>query len=302
MKNTTSKFGFEQMKVLLFACAVLLAATASAHAATAVDIYQDMAGGHDGDLLTPTIINMSAHPGTFGWGIKNGPWFVSSKYARSLPGSVTAGGVTYTGAGNNSWMYSDSNAMNYVNVYLGKGGPYTAITVAFYYTTERKAWPRNYHIYDTISVLGRAHTFGCMQTINQGGTNGVYGKGPYLRAHSKDKTAHSTFSSTVIPIVAGKTYWVNLNYSAAGAGAVSLAAFDPDNGFAQVGSTAVAESCPDTVGWNVMIGRADNDGNEPADAERSWVSQIMVDFTRAAFPLVPSADTNGLPPGAKEAK
>ena len=116
------------------------------------------------------------------------------------------------------------------------------------------------------------------------------------------KTAHSTFSSTVIPIVAGKTYWVNLNYSAAGAGAVSLAAFDPDNGFAQVGSTAVAESCPDTVGWNVMIGRADNDGNEPADAEHSWISQIMVDFTHAAFPLVPSADTNSLPSGAKEAK
>lgn len=270
------------------ACAALLLAAAGARAATEVDIYQDMTEGADGDLLTSALMNASAHPGTFGWGFTGGPWYVSSKNARRLPGPVTVGGVTYDGTrGTHSWMLNNSNSMNYVSVYLGKGGPYTAITVAFYYTTGRQPLPRNYVIYDTVTVLGRDHTFACMQTINQG-ENGPYGKGPYLRAHSKDEHAKTTYSPNTTPIVAGKTYWINLNYSAAGKGTVSLATFDPDKGFAQVGPTLVAPSCPDKVAWNVMLGRTDNHGNEPNDLAQSSFSHILVDFTHAAFPLVPT--------------
>jgi hypothetical protein len=266
----------------------LLLAAAGARAATEVDIYQDMTEGADGDLLTSALMNASAHPGTFGWGFTGGPWYVSSKNARRLPGPVTVGGVTYDGTrGTHSWMLNNSNSMNYVSVYLGKGGPYTAITVAFYYTTGRQPLPRNYVIYDTVTVLGRDHTFACMQTINQG-ENGPYGKGPYLRAHSKDEHAKTTYSPNTTPIVAGKTYWINLNYSAAGKGTVSLATFDPDKGFAQVGPTLVAPSCPDKVAWNVMLGRTDNHGNEPNDLAQSSFSHILVDFTHAAFPLVPT--------------
>jgi hypothetical protein len=294
------------LNVLLGACAVLLVATSGVRAATAVDLYQDMAGGHDGDLLTPAIMNASAHPGTLGWGLNGGPWFVSSRNARSLPGPVIVDGVMYSGTGaTHSWMLNNSNAMNYVSGSIGTHA-YAAITVAFYYTTGRAAWPRNYVIYDTVTIAFLDGTYACMQTINQG-SNGPYGKGPYLRAHSRDLTAKTTYSPAVTPIVAGKTYWINLNYNAAGTnvegsfGTVSLATFDPDNGFAQVGSTIIAPSRPDKAAWHVMFGRTDNHGNETNDLAQSWFSHILIDYSHATFPLIP-AGTNAAPPRAATAK
>jgi hypothetical protein len=72
----------------------LLAAGADVRAATAVDIYQDMANGKDGDLLTPAGMNASSPPGAAGWALNGGPWFVSTRHASSAPGPVTVGGVT----------------------------------------------------------------------------------------------------------------------------------------------------------------------------------------------------------------
>ena len=42
-------------------------------------------------------------------------------------------------------------------------------------------------------------------------------------------------------VAVGKPYWVNLHFDG-NAGTVSAAAFDPTNGFAQVGTTMVARS------------------------------------------------------------
>jgi hypothetical protein len=271
-----------------FGFCLLLAS--GAHAATAVDLYQDMEGGKDGDLLTPAIMSASSHPGAVGWEITGGPWFVSTRHAMNLPGPVTVGGVTYNGTNSTRcWMLNTSNAVNFIGANFGKSGGRSAITVAFYYTTDLSV--RNYHIYDTVVLYGRSGTYACMQTKN------AEADGPHLRAHSCDAKG-TTFSPDMTKIVAGKTYWINLNYNA-DKGIVSLATFDPARAFAQVGTTLVSQSRPDKAPWRIWLGRADNHGNQTNDLSQSWFGDIMIDYTDAAFPLIPS---NAAPSGAAAAK
>jgi hypothetical protein len=186
-------------------------------------------------------------------------------------------------------MLNTSNAMNYVGAYVGKSGGRAAITLAFYYTTDLSV--RNYHIYDTVTIYGRSGTFACMQTKN------AEADGPHLRAHSCDPKG-TTFSPDMTKIVAGKTYWINLNYNA-DKGTVSLATFDPERAFAQVGTTLVSQTRPDKAPWRIWLGRADNHGNQTNDLSQSWFGDIMIDCTDAAFPLIPS---NATPSGATAAR
>ena len=273
----------------------LLVANADVRAATAVDIYQEMASGKDGDLLTSASMNASTHPGAVGWAINRGPWFISTRHARNLPGPVTVGGVTYSGTGGSrTWMLNTSNAMNCVSLYAGKSDSRPAITVAFYYTTDLAV--RNYHIYDTATIYCRDGTYCCMQqeTRMEGGP---------ASAHSCDSKWKTTYSPTVTKILAGKTYWINLNYNAAGQGTVSLATFDPDKAFAQVGTTLVSQSHPAKASpWRILLGRTDNHGNQTDDRSQTWFGHIMIDYTNAAFPLIPSAATNVTPPSARVGK
>jgi hypothetical protein len=263
-------------------CAAFLAVNAEVRAATPVDIYQDMAGGNDGDLLTPAGMNASTHPGAAAWAINGGPWFVSTRHARSAPAAVTVDGVAYSGTGGSrTWMLNTNNAMNYVWVHAGKSDSRPAITLAFYYTTDLSV--RNYHIYDTVSIYCQDGTYGCMQTRNGDG------QGPKICAHSCDAKGKTTYSPAMTRITAGKTYWINLNYNAAGPGTVSLATLDPDNAFAQVGATLVSESRPAKGPWRIWLGRTDNHGNQTNDHSQTWFGQIMIDYTKAAFPLIPSA-------------
>ncbi len=268
----------------------LLVANADVRAATVVDIYQEIASGKDGDLLVPASMNTSTRPGAAVWAINGGPWFVSTRHARNLPGPVTVGGVTCSGTGGSrTWMLNTSNAMNYVSLYAGKSDSRPAITLAFYYTTDLAV--RNYHIYDTATIYCRDGTYCCMQTRNSDG------RGPYLCAHSCDSKWKTTYSPAVTKILAGKTYWINLNYNAAEQGTVSLATFDPDKAFAQVGTTLVSQSHPAKASpWRILLGRTDNHGNQPDDRSQTWFGHILIDYTTAAFPLIPSAATNATPP------
>ncbi|MCX6903673.1 MAG: hypothetical protein NTW03_09385 [Verrucomicrobia bacterium] len=92
--------------------------------------------------------------------------------------------------------------------------------------------------------------------------------------------------------MSGKTYWVNLHFDGA-AGQSSVAAFDPENGFAQVGETVVAESTSDsTMAYGIKFGRADNHGANPTATTQSYFAHILVDYTKGVFPLLPSADAS----------
>ncbi len=102
-------------------------------AQTPVDIYQDMESGHDGDLLTPAIMNASSRGGGCTWSITGKMW-VSTKNIAPLPGPLTLGGATFRGAdATRSWVFNDNNQLNYVKCTLP--GRYAKLTVACYYTT-----------------------------------------------------------------------------------------------------------------------------------------------------------------------
>ena len=251
-----------------------------AFATTPVDIFQDMENGKDGELLTPPLMNASSHGGGSTWSI-NGRMWVSTRNSSDLPGPVTVGGVTYRGAGGTrSWMFHDTNQLNYVKCTLP--GRYSKITVACYYATGVTIpWVQ----FDSINFLEASEgTWGVLQveTEDKGG--------PYLRCHSASAGSKTTYSPAHVKVTVGKPYWVNLHFDG-NAGTVSGAAFDPANGFAQVGTTMVARS---TVGakvyGSIRFGRTAAHGNHPDAKSQSYFGNIIVDYSKAAFPLLPSRD------------
>lgn len=262
-----------------------LAATASnLFAALPVDILQDMESGGDGELLTPSIMGASSHGAGTTWSITGRMW-VSTKHASALPGLVSAGGVTYAGTNAaRSWMFNDNNQLNYVKCSLP--GRYTRITVACFYTTGVTIpWVQ----FDSINFLETTlGTWGVLQveTEDQGG--------PYLRCHSASAGSKTTYSPTHVKVAVGKPYWVNLCFDG-GAGTVSGAVFDPANGFAQVGTTMVAQSTPGSqVYGSIRFGQTSAHGNHPDATTQSYFDKIIIDYTNGKFPLLP-----GKPPTAK---
>ncbi len=260
------------------ALVVVLALSSDLLAATPVDIFQDMENGKDGDLLTPALMNASSHGGGSTWSI-NGRMWVSTKNSIGLPGPVTVGGLTYPGAGGaRSWMFNDNNQLNYVKCTLP--GHYAKITVACYYATGVTIpWVQ----FDSINFLEVTEgTWGVLQveTEDKGG--------PYLRCHSAKLRSKTTYSPEHVKVAVGKPYWVNLHFDG-NAGTVSGAAFDPAKGFAQVGTTMVAQA---TVGakvyGSIRFGRTAAHGDHPDAKSQSSFDKIIVDYTHAAFPLLPA--------------
>ena len=267
---------------------VVLLGAADVRIATPVDIYQDMQSGKDGDLLTPALMNAASHGGESTWTIKGSMW-VSSKNAKDLPGPVTVGGTTYPGAGaTRSWMFNDNNELNFVRCTVP--GKHSKITVACYYATGVTI---PYVQFDSITFLDcTKETWGVLQveTEDKGGT--------YLRCHSASAGSKTTYSPTTIKVAVGKLYWVNLHFDGE-AGTVSGAVFDPEKEFAQVGGTMVCQSTAGAqVYGGIRFGQTSAHGNHPDATTQSYFSQIIVDYTNAAFPLLPTRNAPATRPGA----
>jgi hypothetical protein len=247
-------------------------------AALPADLFQDMESGSDGELLTPNIMGASSHGEVTTWSI-NGQMWVSTRNASGLPGPVVVGGVTYAGTpATRSWRFNDNNQLNYVICSLP--GRYTRITAACFYTTGVTIpWVQ----FDSITLIeATLGTWGVLQVETE--TQG----GPYLRCHSAAPGGKTTYSPTHVKVAVGKAYWVNLSFDGA-AGTVSGAVFDPDAGFAQVGTTMVAPSTPGAqVYGSIRFGQTSAHGNHPDATTQSYFNNIIVDYTKAQFPLVPS--------------
>ncbi len=254
----------------------MLGLPAGAYAATPVDIYQDMNNRKAGELLAPSIMNASSHGGRSAW-TNHGTMWISTNHGRKLPGPVVVGKTTFPGsADRHSWVFNDETANNYVSCTMT--GSYAKITVGCYYTPGVTIPFGNQ--FDTIIMSGNKG-YSVLQTRNDDR------KGPYLRAHSCTTGWVTTFSPTQIKITPGKTYWVNLHFDGT-LGKTYVAAFDPDNGFDQVGDTVIAESTPNsTMARRIQFGRGDNHGNNPTAKTQSYLSQILVDYSHGTFPLIP---------------
>ena len=239
-----------------------------------VDLYQDMESGNAGDVLTTSIMNASSH-GAQGWNALSGTLWVSTKYHRDLPGPVICGGATYNGTGGTrSWMFNNNCMANYVRVSFGS---YSEITGACYYTTGCTLTSEVG--YDVFVIWGGG-SFACMQSL-------ASSLGPNLRLHSEVPPNDTNDSPITAQVTTGKTYWVNSKYSSSIATAI-YAVFDPDNGYAQVGSTQYVASLYNDPEFRADFGRVDNHGNQTNDLAQGYFDQVMFDHTNAAFPLLPS--------------
>jgi hypothetical protein len=268
------------------ACFVVLVLDAVAFAAIPVDIYVDFASGNAGDLTTPANLTAATHGASWSWSTYGTTW-ISNANTRNLPGSVTVGGVTYNGTGGtHTFMFNDNNDLNYV-AYADNANntPHPRVTIACYWTPGEGSFTSPTYRFDIVELLGWPDS----SSIQIGN---YFGAGPYVDTESR-VNGISTFSSG-IAIGAGKTYWVNMHWEGP-SGAVLVAVFDPDNGFAQVGSwvsTACDVGAPVNVGF--AIGRCDGVGDKPLTTQ-SYISNVLLDYTNAAFPLLPGA-TDTTPP------
>ena len=275
-------FGWLNLKTIFIAFVgvwpILAVCAPNRFAAVPVDLFQDMESGSDGKTLTPDLMGASCHGAATTWSI-NGQMWVSTRHACDLPGPVDAGGVICAGTrATRSWMFNDNNQLNYVKCRLP--GRYSKITVACYYTAGVTIpWVQ----FDSISFIeATLGTWGVLQveTEDKGG--------PYLRCHSAAPGGKTTYSPTHVKVAVGKPYWVNLFFDG-DTGTVSVAIFDPDSDFAQVGPTMVAPSTPGAqVYGSIRFGQTSAHGNHPDATTQSYFSNILVDYTRAKFPLVPS--------------
>jgi hypothetical protein len=261
--------------------------------AVEVDVYQHMVAGSVGEVLTPAIMNASSHggcgavvawwelyPGGFLWG--------SDQFVRQLPGRVLVGGVDRSVVSTRTWRFRNKYENNYAIVRFATnqwGYPtHPRMTVACFYTSEQTATVSNSH--DTIEMGGNT-SFGVLQTIDN----------LSIRAHSCTQPGWvTTVSADKIMIAPGRTYWVNLHYDGV-AGKVKVAVFDPDNGFAQVGTTVEADSVPgSSVFSRANFGNCSPHGNWPDNETSGYFSHILIDFTNAVFPLLPDLGQTGFYP------
>ena len=272
---------------------VFAALPANVLAATPVDIYQDMESGNNGDPLSPAVMNASNHGGRSTWAVERGRMWVSDSHHRDLPGPVLVGSKTFSGkGGSRSWAVNDSRAANYVVGSLP--GSYSKLTVACHYIPGATD-VRPYNTFDHIVVLGDG-VFMCMGLTYQGGDKGV---GLNLAVESCVEHYKSTNSPRIYPIVAGRAYWINMHFDGP-AGVSYLAVYDADNGYTQVGRTVQAASLKNSkLGRGIRIGRADSHGDNIGSTAKTYFDNIVIDYTNAAFPLIP--DDGHKTPGEKQA-
>ena len=255
----------------------------------AVDSYQDMESGNNGDVLTAAVMNASSHPSSFSWTNSNSCW-VSTSHHSDLPGPVIVGGVTYNGTGGTrSWKFNHNNQGVFVKgSFVSQANAVPLFTIGYYFASNSG---QNNTGYNTVEAMSVGGSFLIMQTINSDGF------GPYIRPHSYYAGA-SNHGSVLFQITSAKTYWVNLHYDRS-ISQNPMAVFDPANGFAQVGSTSTCKT-NQVVYYGVEIGRCENDqhGNATGDPSNCWVNHLMVDYTNGTFPLLPSGANDTTAPPA----
>ena len=274
---------------LLLCTVFLLNLTINIHSLE-VDVYQNMESGNPGNLLTSSIMNASSHGGfdiEAKWRFKAGSkMWVSNENCFQIPGTIIVDGKNYNTASTRSWRFRNREEQEYVVVEFkenAKNGFFDRITVACYYTTDQYAKFSNQH--DNIELHG-SKSYGVLQTVGHTGKNP-----PYIRAHSCKEGWSTTFSPEVIKIIPGKTYWVNLHLDGI-SGKCKVAVFDPENGYSLVGDTAISQSVKGTkIQAYTHFGRCSVHGDEPNNETSAFFDHILIDYTNAAFPLLP--DING---------
>ncbi len=267
------------------ACAVVLALSSSVSAQTPVSIYQSCQSGNAGDLLTASIMNASSYPSGSAWTAFVGSVWVSTTDYRNLPGPVSVNGTVYNGTGGTrTWTYYENNQLNCVSCNVPT---VPVMSVGCYYASGYTYQDQ----IDTVCITGSNDAWGIIQTDNYAyPTDKTH---VHIRVEAGTPTNYSApdTGGSDIPLNLNQVYWVTLQYDGT-TGITSCAAYDPSNGFAQVGTTQHANSSGSTVVSPLKFGRCDGHGNFPSVTSMGYIGQILIDYTNGVFPLLPSESSD----------
>ena len=264
--------------LFLFCLVAAAPATVSA-AALPVDAYLEIEGG--------SIIG-GAHAVGGSWAIarNNGGLSVGPTNATSLRGPVSVNGVVYSGASTQALILNDDAHGDYItftataNHPIISFGGFINIGVVKNYALNDVFYIDNTSGYPWIvapQIIADDTCSTCVQIESAVGNSTVHG-------------------SSKKPVTPGKTYWFSSKVDAT-AGKVYLSLFDPDNNYAEVYNQSIASDNWSSSSKLVLrMGRQDaHTGNSP-QGTKSYMDNIIIDWTNHSYPLIPGAGGATSPP------
>lgn len=256
----------------------------SSFAAINADLFLDFEAGTIDGMITPALLASGGHPGTQVWhcykdnvqGETFGSIYVGSGN-RTV--SVTAGGVTYSGAGTRCLKYDMGTGPTHwecAQTFL-PASTYNVIICGYFYAGVHPVDPNSWKYADLITINDSGGTiFAVMQQIwrNSAGLN-------QLRTHAK-KSGSSVYGDGIV-ISPDTWYWFCFERDAV-AGYARLNLYNATTS-ALIGSS-VCEMDTGTDSYQVLLGDHFNDTS--AGDFNLWDS-VSVIYTSPSFPVLPSS-------------
>jgi hypothetical protein len=257
---------------LLFCCVAAAPSTVSA-AATTVDAYlavegNSVIGGAYAVGGSWTTINISQ-------GIK-----VVSTNAHALRGPVSVNGIEYSGASTQALELNDDAHGEYIQFsatanhpiisfggFINVGAQKNYALLDPFYIDNTSGYP--WLVAPQIIADGPA----CAPCIQLEGAVG------YSTVHENSK----------FPIQAGKTYWFSSKIDST-EGRLYLGIYDPDNNYAVLYENSIkVDKASSSSKLVLRMGRQDGHTGNSAQGTKSYMDNIIIDWTNHAYPLIPGA-------------
>jgi hypothetical protein len=265
--------------LLLLFCHIAAAPSTVSAAATPVDAYLEIEGG--------SIIG-GAHAVGGSWAIarNNGGLSVGPTNAHALRGPVVVNGVESSGASTQALILNDDAHGDYItfsataNHPIISFGGFINIGVVKSYALNDAFYIDNTSGYPWIvapQIIADSSCSTCVQIESAIGYSTVHG-------------------SSKKPVTPGKTYWFSSKVDAT-AGRVYLSLFDPDNDYAEVYNQSIASDNWSSSSKLVLrMGRQDAHTANNQQGTKSYMDNIIIDWTNHVYPLIPGAGGTTPPP------
>jgi len=265
---------------LFLFCHVAAAPTIVSAAATPVDAYLAVEGN--------SVIG-GAYAVGGSWktvNISQGIQVVTTN-AHALRGPVSVNGIEYSGASTQALELNDDAHGEYIQFsatanhpiisfggFLNIGARTNYALLDMFYIDNTSGYPW------LVAPQIIADSASCAPCIQLEGAVG------YSTVHGNSK----------FPIQAGKTYWFSSKIDST-AGRLYLGIYDPDNNYAVVNENSITVDTAATSSKLVLrMGRQDAHTGNSTQGSKSYMDNIIIDWTNHVYPLIPNAGTAAVKP------
>lgn len=260
---------------LLLLCLIAAAPSTAGAAALPVDAY--LAVENDSVIGGAYAVGGSWKTVNINQGIK-----VVSTNAHALRGPVSVNGVEYSGASTQALELNDDAHGEYIQFSATANHP--IISFGGFINVGART---NYALLDPFYIDNTsgypwlvapqiiADGPGCAPCIQLEGAVG------YSTVHENSK----------FPIQAGKTYWFSSKIDSV-EGRLYLGIYDPDNNYAVINENSIkVDKASSSSKLVLRMGRQDGHTGNSKQGTKSYMDNIIIDWTNHVFPLIPNAGT-----------